>query len=413
MNSLLNWAEGPWKFLHGARRIVCCALCAVLLVACSRESDYVSLGLEAAYYIPRMSKLRLQPSYSGSAYRWLLQTAAGNDSLLSAERELIFLSAEEGTHALRLEIDTEGTTFTHSMDIHVTHENVEYSPFTSRVLEYMPAPGQHTNTLPLYEEGDDAEDMRRKAEDCLVADEMITLGAFGGYVVFGFDHTIVNVPGKKDLYIRGNANYAPDAKDPTRLGGSAEPGIVEVAFDRNLNGRPDDDEWYELAGSAYRHPATVHGYSITYHRPTEHTPIPDRKNMQTDTVYIAWEDNQGQTGYIPKNSYHSQDYFPAWIERESLSFSGTRLPGNSVDESGIGRNFILYAFDWGYVDNHPNEQVDLCSFDLSWAVDRQGNPVSLPGADFIRVYTSLNQKNGWIGDTSTEVARATDLHLSR
>ena len=29
------------------------------------------------------------------------------------------------------------------------------------------------------------------------------------------------------------------------------PGIVYVAFDRNGDGQPNDDEWYELAGSEY------------------------------------------------------------------------------------------------------------------------------------------------------------------
>ena len=29
------------------------------------------------------------------------------------------------------------------------------------------------------------------------------------------------------------------------------PGIVYVAFDQNGDGQPNDDEWYELAGSEY------------------------------------------------------------------------------------------------------------------------------------------------------------------
>ena len=53
----------------------------------------------------------------------------------------------------------------------------------------------------------------------------------------------------------------------------------------------------------------------------------------------------------------------------------------------------------------------LNSFDIGWAVDRQGNRVSLPGADFIRVYTGVNQYCGWVGETSTEISRAQDLHI--
>ena len=63
------------------------------------------------------------------------------------------------------------------------------------------------------------------------------MGGFGGYIIFKFDHTVVNQNGY-DFVIRGNA-----------FDGSSEPGAVMVAFDRNGNGVPDDDEWYELKGS--------------------------------------------------------------------------------------------------------------------------------------------------------------------
>lgn len=42
--------------------------------------------------------------------------------------------------------------------------------------------------------------------------------------------------------------------------------IVMVSYDTNMNGKPDD-EWYELAGSEYYKPTTIHNYSITYTRP--------------------------------------------------------------------------------------------------------------------------------------------------
>ena len=72
---------------------------------------------------------------------------------------------------------------------------------------------------------------------------------------------------------------------------------------------------------------------------------------------------------------------------------------------------MLYSYPWGYVDNHPNEFADLNSFDIGNAVDADGNPVELPGADFIRVYTGVNQYCGWLGETSTELSRAQDLHI--
>ena len=49
--------------------------------------------------------------------------------------------------------------------------------------------------------------------------------------------------------------------------------------------------------------------------------------------------------------------------------------------------------------------------DISWAVDDNRQPVSLDFVDFVRVYTGLNQKCGWLLETSTEILGAEDLHL--
>ena len=130
-----------------------------------------------------------------------------------------------------------------------------------------------------------------------------------------------------------------------------------------------------------------------------------------DSDYILWSDSEGKPGNIPRNAFHSQSYWPLWLESEEMIFRGTRLADNAVDKSGTGTYFILYSYPWGYVDNHPNEFGDLNSFDISWAVDQGGNPVRLPGVDFIRVYTALNQCCGWLGETSTELSKAVDLHI--
>jgi hypothetical protein len=257
--------------------------------------------------------------------------------------------------------------------------------------------------------------MRKKAQESIAGknDVMVSLGGFGGYITFGFDHTVVNVPGKYDFKILGNAFYAaanPNPDAPTD-GGSCEPGIVTVSLDRNGNGIPDD-EWYELAGSEYAKPGTVHDYEITYHRPVAGKPATPKPNTPfIDTTYVYWTDNRGADGYLTKNIYHQQDYFPQWLNREALVFSGTKIANNSVDESGRGSYFVQYACDWGYVDNHPNEMEDKISFDIAWAVDKNGNKVHLPGVDFIRVHTGVNQQCGWLGETSTELSRAEDLHV--
>lgn len=383
------------------------------LASCQRDVDNVSSGLDSYYYLPRMKKLKLIPAYTGNSYRWTVKTASGEDSLLSTEKDYIFLAEKEGTYDITFQLDDGDRGYKFSFPIMVVHEDVEYSPYTASVYEYKPAPGQFVNTMPIYEDGDTEEMMRQKAEDDLVNDVMISLGAYGGYVTFAFDHTVVNVPGKKDFFIKGNSFYSdiPEYKD--QKGGSCEPGIVMVAFDRNMNGKPDDDEWYELAGSEYYKPTTIKNYTITYRRPdAAHVPVPDRTGNITDTEYVKWSDNLGAMGYVAKNRFHPQSYYPQWSDADEWTFSGTLLPQNGVDMSGgRGTYFVLFSYPWGYADNHPNDETDLCSFDIDWAVDKNGTKVHLPGVDFIRVYTGINQSCGWIGETSTEIARAQDLHI--
>ena len=239
------------------------------------------------------------------------------------------------------------------------------SPYISRVWEYCPAPGQFVNSMPEYEDGDDADDMRIKADEAIVENNrgMISLGGWGGYVTFGFDHMVVNRPNANDLLVLGNA-----------FEGSSEPGIVMVSHDANGNGKPDD-QWYELAGSEYTNPQTIHDYSVTYRR------------------------------------LEAGNEYPKWVEEDSMTFTGSRLPDNYEDLSGEGTYYVLYAYSYGYVDNHPNTDPKA-QLDIDWAVDAAGNPVSLPGIHFVKVYTALHQQCGWLGETSTEIMGAEDLGMT-
>ena len=292
----------------------------------------------------------------------------------------------------------------------------EVSPYIYRVWEYAPAPGQFVNQLPEYEAGDDANMMRLKAEEAIADDNrgLISLGGWGGYVVFGFDHLVVNRPDNKDFVILGNSFYSeanpnPDARP---YGGSAEPGVVWVSYDANGNGKPDD-EWYELAGSEHTNPLTRHDYSVTYYRPADsHIPMPGTTQKYiTDSLYIRWCDNVAQSGYLFQNAYNTQPYFPEWLDADSLTFSGTRLPDNGVDESGTGSYYVLYAYEYGYADNHPNTSA-LAGLDIQWAVKTDGTPADLPGIHFVKVQSGLLQQCGWLGETSTEVMGAIDLSMT-
>ena len=94
--------------------------------------------------------------------------------------------------------------------------NPNATPYITRVLEYIPAVGQFTNKLPEYEDGDTQEKMNEKALEYLADNQrsLVTLGGWGGYITVGFDHTILNVPGKRDFRVLGNAFYGDQNEQP-------------------------------------------------------------------------------------------------------------------------------------------------------------------------------------------------------
>ncbi len=334
------------------------------------------------------------------------------DSILSSDANLYFISLKAGTYKIKVKAKNDLKTLSDSVTVTVKQEATAYTPYLTKVCDFMPAPGQFGNVLPQYEAGDTQETINKKVENAIANNKrgMISLGAYGGYVVVGFDHTIVNVPGKKDFKVLGNAFYA-SGNTTGKKAGSCEPGIVMVAYDKNKNGKPDDDEWYELAGSEYSKPTTIKNYEITYYKPDENkTPTPSPSVSATDTTYVKWTDNQGKSGYIFKNGFHKQSYYPQWAGSKITFKGGTLIANNAFDQSGKGTYWVLFAEDWGYADNAPNDS-DLSNFDIDWAVDSNGNKVKLPGIDFVKVYTGLQQWAGWLGETSTEVAGVTDLNL--
>lgn len=279
------------------------------------------------------------------------------------------------------------------------------SAYANKVLAYCPAPGQFMNTsTTAYEKGFSAEDVRRKAEEKLKDPYLclLSLGGFGGSIVVGFDHTVPNINGAYDFKIYGNASYDSFGTLTGALGGSSEPGIVLVSKDVNGNGLADD-EWYELKGSEYDSKHTIKDYAITYHRPA--SPLSS----------VKWTDNQGNTGYVYRNETHTKnDYYPAWIEEDEMTFYGSRLKDNAVNEPrpGMPEHWVGYCYAYGYADNHPNDEKGAL-FKIDWAVDKEGRSVKLDGIDFVKIYTAVNQYCGWMGEISTEVQAVEDLHFAK
>lgn len=271
----------------------------------------------------------------------------------------------------------------------------------SAVASYLPAPGQFVNTTSWQEAG-----------KTLNGSAGITLGAFGGNVVYYYEEPITNDPNNPygiDFIVIGNAFTNSDGSTSS---GAAEPGAVMVS--------QDGETWYELAGSEYYDAATTHDLTITY--------------TNGDTTFSAaadtpWVDSEGNSGVMPKNEYHNQAYYPDlsyymnWqtgvgkngtYTKETVSFTGSKLnepgfyPFGYADTHAAGNYDSVLARPTGnqaanpYAANH-NYQYNGDGFDLSWAVDANGDPVELESISYIKIYNPVLSYGSSRGEYSPEI----------
>lgn len=325
-------------------------------------------------------------------YTWAVDGVAVQTS---ESPEYLFDRTGEGEYEVTVTMRNSYTEASHSLRVLVCPPEGHYKrpadagsrAEISTVFEYTPAPGQFINE---NFTATTAEEACAYAFDRLSQGQFVSLGAFGGYITVGFDHSVENGgEGSLDLQITGNAHSS-----------SSEPGIIWVSQDENGNGLPDDT-WYELRGSEYGKPETWQDYAVTYYRPSG------------SGMAVEWQDNRGQWGtidYLP--AYHDQDsYFPAWITSGSYTLRGTRLEDRLVDENGNGSLWVGHPFGWGYADNWSDTDPDIDKFSISNAVRWDGTPADLAYIDFVRIQCGVQAKGGWTGEQSTEITLIRDLHL--
>lgn len=279
------------------------------------------------------------------------------------------------------------------------------SKVQDKVYEWTPAPGQfigETGIGGMTGNETTLESANAWAEQRLLAQNFVSLGGFGGYIIVGFDHSITNSQSDYDFAIQGNAFNSSN-------GGSNEPGIVWVMQDINHNGLPDD-EWYELKGSETGAEGTIQDYAVTYYKPS------------APQMNVEWTDSEGENGHIDYlQAYHRQDYYyPAWIPENVYTLRGTRLPAKNRQDPVTGF-WANEAYEWGYADNMGNDRLkgsdsedgsgQRNGFKISNAVYPDGSPVDLQYIDFIKVQVGVNAKSGWLGEISTEVFNFQDYSM--
>ncbi len=276
--------------------------------------------------------------------------------------------------------------------------SVLQAQYISEVLEYKPAPGQFINKTPWGVPS---------SANSLVGHitGSMSLGAFGGYVIFKFENPVENHsdnPFGVDFTIFGNPSSD-----------WAEHGIVSVMKDENGNGLPDDT-WYELAGSDYFFSSTIKEYEVTYTNPNQ--PVADD---------VPWYDNHGNSGYVFANGAHNQPYYPNAdifpdVNPTEYTLSGTRV-ADELDKTDPP-DIKSYRKAFGYADNQirgtapytvPDNPYTLekensggDAFDISWAVDTDGNYVDLDVIHFVKVHTAVLGDGGFFGELSTEITGA-------
>jgi hypothetical protein len=339
-----------------------------------RRSD-VPPESEPSYTAPLRRKLVLAPVkwfISDSAvYHWELdgaaQSAAGEFLTLEFRR-----GDEIGPHTVTVTVTDGGVSASAQTRVDCVAPEGTYRRDKSggsqskanKVYDFTPAPGQFVSLG-----SSEAAAISFAASRLGSNGSYLSLGGWGGYVIAGFDHSVMNLENKSDLEIRGNG-----------FEGWTEPGVIWVSQDDNGNGIPDDT-WYELKGSA--HGQDIKRYAVTYYKPAA-----DRG--------AVWLDNLGNSGAFPGTTYYGDiQGYPNHVPGNYVTFTGTGL-SSTVTSGGIIYN---PGFEWGYVDNDPEPAY----YKIENAVQADGSFIDLKYIDFVKVHTGQNARAGALGEISTEI----------
>lgn len=347
-------------------------------------ADNNSIKLQEEYDTSRCRVTVLEAETTGlegAEFQWVLSEDVQETKLamIADGTKLQFIAVYDGDYPITFNAVKDGKTLLSASTVVKVASEGKLSAEAATVAEYSPAPGQ---------------DITYSGQSG-ASTTALKIGAFGGYGVVKFDHTIVNVPGLCDFRTKINANVCPC--------------VIWVAYDFNGDGKADEDEWFEIKGSMHGTSVDKGMKTITYLQP--------EKNPCVGTAPMPWDPNaeewglswelDGESGYLV-NTF-SGVYWPTW---ESGSYTRTaRLLDWPKDPNSPNGYTNKLSTGWGYAGNYQSFQHNSAAIDIDWAVKADGTPANLPGIDFIKVANSILGNNYMMGEHRASFTGFHDLHL--
>ena len=343
-------------------------------------------GLASQYETPNCKVLEIKPTIAnGTAakYKW-----SCGDSIYSTDEVFTFITAEVGKKDFVLTVtDAEEKVYTANFAINVTDGG--YKNIQTSVVEYDPTPYWYINTYVIKNRNKAA--VIKELNDMLKAGKMfkeidmkkvfrrgLPIGSMGGSAVLGFDHTIVNVPGEDDFKM--------EALPDTGLSG-----VVYVAYDKNKNSLPDEDEWYELKGDNY-----------------------GKEKVENPNAFVTYSSVVYDQDWNKFEIHYKDDLDEQPLMVGRACFPGYDDQGNFMKESGWRE--LPFTINYKRVFANEDNKGYVCdfknAFNIENAVDQKGNSVNLPGIDFIKIVAG-----GFVFDEGTlpgiAVGDIYDCHLTK
>ncbi|MDR0937493.1 MAG: S-layer homology domain-containing protein [Oscillospiraceae bacterium] len=256
-----------------------------------------------------------------------------------------------------------------------------YSGMPTRVAEYIVPGSQYTNGLGLGPYGMNGVATLRGANVSETTLNINTgptsLGNFGGYITYYYDTPITDNPNNPygvDFIVFGNS-----------VGGNAafsEPGNVLVS--------EDGETWYNLAGAMHYDDNALWNHEATYSSGNAFPeaakyPLFDWEGKETAFTLSGVELLRTDTS---QNAPYP-DFGYADVGKKATADENNNVASNPY--AGL-------VLEYG---SNITDRTD--GFDLKWAVDADGQPVTLGDIHYIKIQTATDIVNGGIGEKSTEV----------